>query len=94
MTDPTTPGHQHLDPPRVTDHDQQTGTGEHTDTPSTPSTRGAAEEARASEFATHGDPTLTRDGTDPVAKRPGVQWVRPTDSLPERAVLSWTAVQS
>lgn len=39
----------------------------------------AAEERRASEFATHGDPTLARADTDPVSKRPGVQWVRPTD---------------
>lgn len=38
-----------------------------------------AVERRASEFATHGDPTLSRDAVDPVSKRPGVQWVRPTD---------------
>ena len=39
----------------------------------------AVEERRASEFATHGDPTLSRHDVDPVSKRPGVQWVRPTD---------------
>ncbi|MGP5665006.1 hypothetical protein ACTXPK_08720 [Glutamicibacter arilaitensis] len=38
-----------------------------------------AAERRASEFATHGDPTLAREGVDPVSKRPGMQWVRPTD---------------
>lgn len=38
-----------------------------------------AAERRASEFATHGDPTLSRHDVDPVSKRPGVQWVRPTD---------------
>lgn len=39
----------------------------------------AAEARRASEFATHGDPTLNRNITDPLSRRPGVQWVRPTD---------------
>lgn len=39
----------------------------------------AVEERRANEFATHGDPMLTRNDIDPVSKRPGVQWVRPTD---------------
>ena len=38
-----------------------------------------AEEQRASEFVAHGDPTLSRNNTDPVSQRPGVQWVRPTD---------------
>ncbi|KUF06097.1 hypothetical protein [Leucobacter sp. G161] len=32
---------------------------------------------RASEFATHGDPTLTRQTS--VRGRTGVEWVRPTD---------------
>ena len=45
-----------------------------------PNSAAAAEERRASEFATHGDPTLNRDNTDPVSRRPGVQWVRPTDA--------------
>ena len=39
-----------------------------------------AEEQRASEFVAHGDPTLSRNNTDPVSQRPGVQWVRPTDA--------------
>jgi hypothetical protein len=40
-----------------------------------------AEERRASEFATHSNPTLNRNNnTDPVSRRPGVQWVRPTDA--------------
>lgn len=34
-------------------------------------------EARASEFATHGDPTLTRQAY--ARGRSGVEWVRPTD---------------
>ena len=34
-------------------------------------------ETRASEFATHGDPTLTRQTS--VRGRGGVEWVRPTD---------------
>lgn len=42
-------------------------------------TTAIVEERRASEFATHGDPTLSRDNLDAVSKRPGVQWVRPTD---------------
>lgn len=36
-------------------------------------------ERRASEFATHGDPTLSLHDVDSVSQRPGVQWVRPTD---------------
>lgn len=79
MTDPTTPDHQHIYQPHTTDHDQRTDANKRTDTSATPTPGDVAEEARASEFATHGDPTLTRDSTDPVAKRPGVQWVRPTD---------------
>lgn len=79
MTDPTTHDHQHVDPPRLAEHDQRTDANKRTDTSATSTPGEIAEEARASEFATHGDPTLTRDGTDPVAKRPGVQWVRPTD---------------
>ena len=77
MTDPTTPGPQHCEAQRLPDHDHQADAG--TDTPTTQSSGEAVEDVRASEFATHGDPTLTRDGTDPVSKRPGVQWVRPTD---------------
>jgi hypothetical protein len=72
MTDPTIPDRQHL-----ADHDHQTSA--RTETPPTPTQGEVAEEARASEFATHGDRTLTRDGTDLVLKRPVVQWVRPTD---------------
>lgn len=82
MTDPTSPERQRVDPPHVPDHDQQTVADRRADTPSKPSTSPsgeAVEEARASEFATHGDPALTRGGTGPVSKRPGVQWVRPTD---------------
>lgn len=77
MTDPTTPDHQHVDQQRLADHDHEADA--RTDTPATLTPGEVAEEARASEFATHGDPTITRDSTDPVAKRPGVQWVRPTD---------------
>lgn len=77
MTDPTTPAPQHVDPQRLADHDHEADA--RTDTPATPSSGEVAEGARASEFATHGDPTLTRDNTDPALKRPGVQWVRPTD---------------
>lgn len=79
MTDPTSPEQQHADSPRPEDHDQHTDTGGRTDTPLTPTSGEAAEDARASEFATHGDPTLARNSTGPVARRPGVQWVRPTD---------------
>lgn len=78
MTDPTIDlGPQHVDQQRLAGHDHHADA--QTDTPATPSSGDVAEDARASEFATHGDPTLTRDGTDPVSKRPGVQWVRPTD---------------
>lgn len=77
MTDPTTPNPQHVDQQRLADHDHEADA--RTDTPMTLSSGEVAEGARASEFATHGDPTITRNGTDPVAKRPGVQWVRPTD---------------
>ena len=45
-----------------------------------PKTNAAAEARRASEFATHGDPTLNRNTTDPLSRRPGVQWIRPTDA--------------
>lgn len=39
---------------------------------------GAARDAgRVSEFATHGDPTITRHA--PIGARRGVEWVRPTD---------------
>lgn len=47
--------------------------------PNPDATAALAAERRASEFATHGDPTLSRHDVDPVSKRPGVQWVRPTD---------------
>lgn len=77
MTDPTTHDHEHIDQPHPADHDQLTDANKRTDTSATPGE--VAEDARASKFATHGDLTLTRDSTDPVAKRPGVQWVRPTD---------------
>lgn len=46
---------------------------ERPDSPETPS----GMEARASEFATHGDPTVTRQTS--VRGRGGVEWVRPTD---------------
>ncbi|WP_449276688.1 hypothetical protein [Leucobacter sp. GX24907] len=42
-------------------------------------TAALTDEWRESEFATHGDPTIARDHLDPRSKRPGVQWVRPTD---------------
>ncbi len=79
MTDPTTPDPQHIGQhqQRLADHDHEAN--KLTDTPATPTLGDVAEDARASEFATHGDPTITRDGTDPAVKRPGVQWVRPTD---------------
>ena len=38
---------------------------------------GTREAARVSEFATHGDPTLTKPTS--VRGRGGVEWVRPTD---------------
>lgn len=81
MTDPTiNPDPRHLDAPSLQEsHDQQVDEGRRSDPAATPSSGEAVEEARASEFATHGDPTLTRDGTDAAVKRPGVQWVRPTD---------------
>lgn len=53
--------------------------GDPSPAPTAESTTTTAEEWRASEFATHGDPTLSRDNLDAVSKRPGVQWVRPTD---------------
>lgn len=46
---------------------------ERPDSPETPSVM----ETRASEFATHGDPTLARQTS--VRGRGGVEWVRPTD---------------
>lgn len=83
MTDPTiNPDPRPVDaPPLLESQDQQALESRRSDpapTP-TPSSGKAIEEAQASEFATHGDPTITRDGTDPIAKHPGVQWVRPTD---------------
>ena len=52
----------------------------HPDADPTPQTTAAtAAERRASEFATHGDPTLSLHDVDPASQRPGVQWVRPTD---------------
>ncbi len=78
MTDPTIdPDPQHVDQQRLADHDHEADA--RTDTPATPTLGEVADDARASEFATHGDPTLTRDSTAPASKRPGVQWVRPTD---------------
>ena len=43
-----------------------------------PETEGSATR-RASEFATHGDPTLNTDEPETPDGRRGVQWVRPTD---------------
>lgn len=78
MTDPTiNPNPQHVEAQRLADQDHEADA--RTDTPATPTPGEATEDARAPEFATHSDPTLTRDSTDPVSKRPGVQWVRPTD---------------
>lgn len=45
--------------------------------PETPSGTEPREAERASEFATHGDPTLTRQTS--TRGRGGVEWVRPTD---------------
>lgn len=45
--------------------------------PETLSGMEAREAERASEFATHGDPTVTRQTS--VRGRAGVEWVRPTD---------------
>lgn len=50
---------------------------ERPDSPQAPSGMEAQASERASEFATHGDPTLTRQ--TPVRGRGGVEWVRPTD---------------
>lgn len=67
MTDPTTtapePAREHPEPDIQSDATMPT----------------AAEQRRVSEFATHGDPTLSQDDADPVSRRAGVQWVRPTD---------------
>lgn len=80
MTDPTTPDPRRVDaPPLRESQDQQADEGRRSNTATTPTPDEAIEDARASEFATHGDPTLIRDSTDPAAKPPGVQWVRPTD---------------
>jgi hypothetical protein len=81
MTDHTTnPDPHRVDaPPLQESHDQQADEGRRSDPSTTPTPGELAEDARASEFATHGDPTLIRDRTNPVSKRPGVQWVRPTD---------------
>lgn len=68
MTDPTS---------TFVNHGRAPHTGD-VETPPDPAAATAAER-RASEFATHGDPTLSRGGVDPVSKRPGMQWVRPTD---------------
>ncbi|MGP5009218.1 hypothetical protein [Brachybacterium tyrofermentans] len=78
MTDPTTPDPQHIDQQRLAEHDHKADA--QTDTPATPTPGDVAEDARASEFATHGDPTLARGGgAGPISPRSGVQWVRPTD---------------
>lgn len=45
--------------------------------PRTPSGMETRDGERASEFATHGDPTLTRRTS--IRGRAGVEWVRPTD---------------
>lgn len=67
MTDPTHPNTAARAPRRAESD------------PSAEAVAALADERRASEFATHGDPTLARESLDPVSKRPGVQWVRPTD---------------
>lgn len=82
MTDPTTnPDTRHIDVlPLRESHDQQAYEGRRSDTVATPTPGEVAGDARASEFATHGDPTLVRGGAaSSVSPRPGVQWVRPTD---------------
>lgn len=68
MTDPTPHFVHPRNEPHTTDVEQQLNIQ-----------AAKAEEQRASEFATHGDPTLSRTTVDPVSNRPGVQWVRPTD---------------
>lgn len=45
----------------------------------TDTTARTRDEERASQFATHGDPTLTQDAEGAEDGRAGVQWVRPTD---------------
>lgn len=50
---------------------------EHPNSPVTLSGMETREAERASEFATHGDPTLTPQTS--VRGRRGVEWVRPTD---------------
>lgn len=67
MTDPTQPSTPARAPRRA-----------ETD-PSAETAAALADERWASEFATHGDPTLARNNLDAVSKHPGVQWVRPTD---------------
>lgn len=66
MTDPSTLPEYKPEHPRPT-------------TQHSPDVTAEAEQRQASEFATHGDPTLHDNSADPASRRPGVQWVRPTD---------------
>lgn len=81
MTDPTPahPDHTAETAARLRTHlpDLHLTGAERPDSPETPSGMEAREAERASEFATHGDPTLTRQTS--VRGRGGVEWVRPTD---------------
>ena len=67
MTDPT-----HTFTPARAQRDPDAG-------PKPETTAAMTAERRASEFVTHGDPTLSLHDVDPASQRPGVQWVRPTD---------------
>ena len=67
MTDPT-----HTFTPARAQRDPDAG-------PKPETTAAMTAERRASEFVTHGDPTLSLHDVDLVSQRPGVQWVRPTD---------------
>lgn len=63
--------------PRLQRPDPHLAAAERPEPPETLSGMETRESERASEFATHGDPTLARQTS--VRGRGGVEWVRPTD---------------
>lgn len=81
MTDPTPvhPDDTAETAARLRTHlpDSHLAGAERPDLPEAPSGMEAREAERTSEFATHGDPALTRQTS--VRGRGGVEWVRPTD---------------
>ncbi len=82
MTDPTPvhPDHTAETAARLRAHlpDPHPTGAERPNSPEIPSGMEPREAERASEFATHGDPTLTRQTS--MRGRGGVEWVRPTDA--------------